>query len=167
MLGEDNELAPASVSVEHLGVVLKQTRQFIPFSVRSGFSHIESEPLQVLEQCNFSAEISDGPGGGGLIDDLLLDRLNFGVGSVVQVINIVFRKVGQVRGCIDADLGSALQELLFAEPLFQALAAVANRLVNRFRGRCQTPLENSQRESNGAFRPSFSRASARLNSVRT
>ena len=48
MLGEDDELAPMPVGVEHLRVVLQEPGQLIPLAIGSGLPDTQSDALQAL-----------------------------------------------------------------------------------------------------------------------
>ena len=93
VLGEDDELAAVPVGVEHLGVVLEQSREFVPFAVGAGLADPRGPVVRGPSGWPISAsQLGDGPGGGGLIDNLLLGCLDLGVRGVVQVVDVVRRR---------------------------------------------------------------------------
>ncbi len=47
MLGEDDELAAVPVGVEHLGVVLEQPGELVPFAIGAGLADLEGQLLQL------------------------------------------------------------------------------------------------------------------------
>ena len=59
--------------------------------------------------------------------------------------------VGQAGVQVDADLAAALEQLLFAEPLFQPFPAAAKRLVDGFGRRCEPALQDGQGEADRAL----------------
>ena len=89
MLGEDDELAAMPVGVEHLGVVLEQPGELVPFAVGAGLPDPECELLQVGQQVDFGPKFRNGPGRRRLIDDSLLGLLDLGVRGVVEVFDVV------------------------------------------------------------------------------
>ena len=89
MLGEDDQLAAMALGVEHLGIVLEQAGELVPFAVGAGLADAVSEFLQVLEHPDFDLQLRDGAGRRGLVDDLLLGLFDFGVGGVVEVVEVV------------------------------------------------------------------------------
>ena len=154
MLGEDDELAAMPVGVEHLGVVLEKLRKLVPFAVGAGLPDAKRGSHQSRQLVDLGAKLGDGAGGGRLIDDLLFGVFELGVRCVVEVVDVVGRKCRQAGIQVEADFGSALQQLLLAKPLFQAFAAALQGLVDRFGRRCQAALQDGEREADGSL-PAF------------
>src|SRR5208337_1747247 len=117
MLGEDDELAPMPVGVEHRRVVLQEPGQLIPLAIGSGLPYTQSDALQVLELGDFKPQLCDGAGGRRQIDDPFFGRLNLGIGGIVEIFKLIGRQWWQADVHIDLDLGAALEKLLFAKSL--------------------------------------------------
>ena len=149
MLGEDDELAPVPMGVEHLGIVLQEPRELVPFAVGPRLADFESGLLQVAEQFDFGLEFGDGARGSRLVQHLLLGRLQLGIGGVLDLVQVVGIECGQAVGHLEADLVASLEKLLFAKPLFEPLAAAAKRLKNRLGRRRKPALQDGQREADG------------------
>ena len=114
-------------------------------------SAVRTKSCQLID---LGAKLGDGAGGGRLVDDPLLGLFKLGIRRVVEVVDVVGRQCRQAGIQIEADLGSPLQQLLLAKPLFQPFAAAFQRLVNRFGRRCQAALQDGEREADGSF-PAF------------
>ncbi len=92
---------------------------------------------------------ASGRGSRGLIEDLLLGRLDLVLGRLFEVLDVV--GIEHRAGTSGArSRGAALQELQLAQPLLQALAAAAQRLVDRLGRRGQAPLQDGEREADRA-----------------
>ena len=168
VLGEDDEFPAMPVGVEHFGVVLQQLGKLVPFAVGAGLPDAKRGSLQVLQLVDFGPQFGDGAGGGCLIDDLLLGVFDFGVGCVVEVFEVVEREVPASPAFKSRPTSlAAFEKLLLAKPLFQAFAAAAQGLVNGFGREARRRCRMVRAKPTVPLRPSFSRASARLNSSRT
>ena len=97
---EHDQLAAMAVGVEHLGIVLEQAGEFIPFAVGAGLADAVGEFLQFLEHPDFDLQLLDGAGRRSLVHDLLLRLFDFGVGGVVEVVQVV---VGVLRQTLPSD----------------------------------------------------------------
>ena len=88
-------------------------------------------------------------GGRGLVEDLLLGGLDLVLGRFFEILDVVGVEHGARQGR-RGRRGAALQELQLAQPLLQALAPAAERLVDRLRRRGQAPLQDGEREADRA-----------------
>ncbi len=113
------------VGIEHLRVVLQELGEFVPFAVSAGMADLIGQVFESFEHADFDLEFRDRACRRCLIDDFLLGLLNFGVRSVVQVVQVVLSVRGQPGNQVNPDLGSAFEELLLTEAFFQALAPAA------------------------------------------
>ena len=154
VLGENDELAAMPMGVKHLGVVLQQSRKLVPFAVGAGLPDAKRDAFQVEQLGDFCPQFRDRAGRRCLVDNLFLGVFEFGIGGVVEVVEVVGNQGRQARVDVDGNLRSALQQLLFPEPFFQAFAAAAERLVDRLGRRCQTALQDRQGEADGSL-PAF------------
>ena len=96
---------------------------------------------------DFDSQFGNGAGGGCLIDDPFFGVFDLGVGCIVEVVEVVQREDRQAFVDFNADFCAALEKLFLAQSLFQAFAAAAQRLVNRFRRRGQPALQDGQGEA--------------------
>ena len=71
VLGEDDHLATVTACRVHLGAVLQQVGELLPFLVVARLHDAKCLVLQVLEDQNFGFQLGDGFRRGGLIDDLV------------------------------------------------------------------------------------------------
>ena len=83
VLGEDDELARAGGRVED--VVLEDRAELGPLDVLSGSADSGGEGAQVLELVDLQAQLLDGAGTGGRVDDLLLEFLEILAAPLVLV----------------------------------------------------------------------------------
>ena len=101
----------------------------------------------------FSVSISDPQFGDrarrrGLVEDLLLGRLDFVVGRVLQIFDI-FRRRGPAPLASSGrrDLAAALKDFQLAQPAFKPLAPAAQGLINRLGRRREAALQDRQGEA--------------------
>jgi len=104
VLGEDHQFPAVARRVEHFSVVLQQPRQLVPFAIGAGLPDAHRPPFQFLELGDLGAQLGDGAGRRRLIDDALLSGLYFGVGGIVQIVEIILGKRGQAGGQVHAKL---------------------------------------------------------------
>ena len=60
VLGEDNQLAPMPLSIEHFGVVLQQAGQPLPLAVGTAAPHLVRQFFQTGQQSNFDFQFGNG-----------------------------------------------------------------------------------------------------------
>jgi len=113
--------------------------------------YTQRDSLQVLELGDFKPQFRDGAGGRRQIDDAFFGRLDFGVGSVVQIVKLIGRECGQAGIHIDLDRSAAFEKLLFAKSLLQPFPAAFEGLVDGFGRGCEPALQNGQREAQGSL----------------
>ena len=92
-------------------------------------AHPLGEALQADEVLDLGLQLGDGPGGRGLVHDLLFGCLHLGGRRVLDVVGLL-ELVVQAFGGIEGRLGGPAEELLFPEPLLQPLAAAAEGFGN-------------------------------------
>ena len=97
--------------------------------------------LHLLPTPNSERPFFDGGGCGGAINHALLHCLLF-PGVEVVLVKIVKRKQG---------LLASLAQLFFRQTTFQPFSSPAEGLIDSFRGRCQTALEDGKGEPNGCL----------------
>ena len=85
-----------------------------------------------FERRDLGLQFGDGARRGGLIDDLLLGLFDFVVWRFVEIVEVVGVVATGMQPSVVSTrrLGATLQQLLFAQPLLQALAAPLERLVD-------------------------------------
>jgi len=162
VLGEDDELAPTALRVEHLVIVLQQARELVPLAVRPGLPHPHRQFLQSTQRGDLDAQLGDRTRRRGLVGDLLLDPLHLRIRRVVQVVDVLLgegRHVLAVRR-MQAFLhtraphgAAALLQLLLPQPLLQPLTTPAQRLVDGLRRRGQATLQDGQGEADRVATP--------------
>ena len=126
VLGEDDQLAPVPVRRRTSRRRPEQLGQLVPLAVRARCGAPRRPALRARRASAISAsQLGDRPGGGRLVDDLLLGLLTLGVGRIVfEVLDVLGQSVTAGRSSRSRrDLGSALQQLLLAQAVLQALAA--------------------------------------------
>ena len=126
---------------------LASSRHLVSVPLRRTPSASDSRPFRVSIS---SFQLGDGAGRGRLIEDLLLGGLDLVVRCLFQILDIlgVERRKG---GCEDRrSLAAALEHLQLAQPAFQPLPAAAQRLVDRFGRGGEPPLQDGEREADGA-----------------
>ena len=158
VLGEDDELAAMAVgrrtSLRGLAEIDESSSHFGRCRSCGRCSASASRRLQRLD---LGLQFGDGPRGRRLIDDLLLGLLDLVVGRVVEVVESSL--VGQGSSVIDRKLiGAALAGAALRAGAFQPLAAASQRLVDRLGRGGQPPLQDGQREADGALARRRSRA---------
>ena len=98
VLGEDDDFAAAAIGGAHLGLVLQQARELFPLAVAARLHDGGGGAFQLAQDQNFSLQLRDGLGGGGLVHHLVGHGFVFFgaefVGSIVQV-------VGQIELALD------------------------------------------------------------------
>ena len=100
-----------------------------------------------VECHDLDLELSDGLGGRGAVDQLLLDRLDLVLGLLVQVLEELRAMGGQFTGRIETGFATVVQEARFFDAPLELLAAAAERFVDRSRRRGETSLQDLEREA--------------------
>ena len=121
VLGEDDELALAAIGIAHVGVVLQDAGEFVPFAVLPRGDDSFGLMFESLEDDDFLLQLGDGAGGGGLIDQGLFEVLLLLGVEVVVVLGNIGERLGQ-------DLLAANPEPFLAEAAFEAFLASLERL---------------------------------------
>ncbi|OQA04802.1 MAG: hypothetical protein BWY66_02867 [bacterium ADurb.Bin374] len=137
VFGENDELPLAPFPVMHLGGVLEEVRQFFPFAVFLGVDNLAGLGFETGEGLDFSFELGNRLGGGGLIDQELFEF--FGLLGV-EIVGI-FHVAGHVGGARLGDDVPAAQEFRLFELARELLPAALERLVDRFGAGGQPALE--------------------------
>ena len=99
------------------------------------------------ERGNLDLQLGHSCGRCCLVEDLLLGGLDLVLRSLVEIFDVLSIEDGP---CIHRNRPTSLNEFQLPQPLLQAFAPPAQRLIDRFRRRGQAALENSQREANGS-----------------
>lgn len=80
MLGEDDQLAAPALCVEHVLLFREEIGELLPLAVRAARPHRSREALEVGEHGDLDLELGDRLRRRRLVDQLVLDRLDLGVG---------------------------------------------------------------------------------------
>ena len=145
-LGEDDQLAPVACGVGHQRLV-EDALQLAPLGVGAGAAQRLGPLLEVGQDRDLGLELGDGLGGGGAVDQALLGGLDLVLGPVVEVLEEVGPVGGELARGAEAGVATALQQALLLEPPLQALAAPAQRFVDRRGRRGEPALQDLQREA--------------------
>ena len=100
------------------------------------------------EHADLGLELGHGAGGRGLVEHLLLCRLHFVVGGVLQVFDIVGVEHPPLEHRRGRD--AVLLGLQLAQALLEPLPAALERLVDGLGRRGQAPLQDGQRKTHRA-----------------
>ena len=145
MFGEDNQFALPPVGIPHLGRVLKQLGEFVPFAVLPGVDNFPGLFLKVFEAENLGFQFLNGLGRRSLIDNRLFKILvSFGVERFSRFPNVL-RYAVQVEGF--GNRLAPLTELFFINPPFELGSTALERLVDGFRAGGKTALQGGQGKS--------------------
>ena len=79
---------------------------------------------------------------GEVVHDLFDRRLLLMIWRVFDVLDVLLGHCRQTGRCVEHRLCTALELFLFAQALFETLAATTERLVDRFRRRCEAALKD-------------------------
>ncbi len=173
MLGEDDELLARGGlgrrnvpgSVFGLGLLdpggqaggredlVQKTCQLPPFGVVASVQYVARQPFEPPQGVDFRTQLPARLSGGGLVQHLGFRGLGFILGDVFQVLQVFQIQLGTVKG--ELRLGTTGPEELFQllKPGLEAPSAPAQGPVDRRGRRCETALEDRQREPDG--RPLF------------
>ncbi len=118
----------------------------VPLAVAAGAADPRGQLLQLFEHADFDLQLGDRAGGGGLVDDLFLGFFDFGVGGVVEFLQVVEGVDRQAGKRFEAGLGLRLREAALREGRFRGqLAAAAKRLVDGLQGMKPVAAEGRSR----------------------
>ena len=150
VLGEDHQLLPRgrgrlrnlAGAVRHIRLrnardesahgedLPEQARKLAPFGVRAAPPHLQRKRFELPERLDLGLQLGDGAGRRRLIEHFLLGRLDFVLGRLVEVLDVLvveFRAGGDKR---DWNLAATLQHLQFPQTALQSLATAAQRLMD-------------------------------------
>jgi len=68
---------------------LEHTGEFAPLGVGAAAAHSQGPAFQTFESFDFDAQLGNGAGGGGLIEDFFLGGFNFVVGGFVEILHVL------------------------------------------------------------------------------
>src|SRR5690606_38945026 len=123
--------------------------QLAPLLILAIAANRLSQRLQLPERGKLSFELVDCLGSSGLVEHFLLDDLAFGVGRVIEVIDILAVDLRHAfRECL-ADKGSSMEQLDLPETSFEPLAATAQRLIDGLRRRGEASLQDGEGKADG------------------
>ena len=119
-----------------------------PLGVGAAAAHLERQALQPLQGVDLGAQLGDGPGGGGAVENGVLGGQQLVLRGVVEVVDVLgVERRRRHRGRLPS---AALQHLELPQLAFQALAAPAQRLVDGLGRRRQAALQDGEGEPDGA-----------------
>ena len=126
-----------------------------PFGIHARTAERPRKRFQLLDRRDLGLKLGDGPRRRRLIDDLILQLLDFILGRFLEVFLVPGRKPNVLKraGCVPA----ALEQLFFFKPGLEPRETPAQRLMDGGgRGR-EAPLEDLKREADGiaAALPAF------------
>jgi len=146
VLGEDDQLPLAPARVPHRRVVLQDAGQLVPLAVQAGRDEGARLPLEAVEDGDLLRQFRARPGGGGAVDQRLLEGLLLLRGEFVVVIRDGGERLGE-------EGAAALAQLLLAEAALEAFLAALERLEDRLRAGREAALQRGQREAHRALAP--------------
>ena len=111
----------------------KQACQLSPFGVRAASPHFKRKTFQILERLDLSLQLHDGSRRRRPVENLLRGRLDFVLGSLFQILDILGVKPRSSGRYRDGDLATTLQHLELTQPALQTLTAAAQRLIDGLR----------------------------------
>ena len=146
MFGEDDQLLAVAFFAKHSAVGLEEFREFTPFMVFATLADVVRHAFKPTEGGELCFELGDGLGSRGLIDDTLFGFFKLFGGKVFVIVVFVI--------CPNV-LTGAFAQFFFCQAAFEAFAPAFEGLIDRFRGRCQTSLQNGKGKTDGVL-PLFS-----------
>ena len=155
VLGEDDDFAAAAIGGAHLGLVLQQARELFPLAVAARLHDGGGGAFQLPQDQNFSLQLRDGLGSGGLVHHLVGHGFVFFgaefVGGIVQVVGQVELALDDVFPQVLAQhIGSGL-ELQLIQTGFELFAPARQRCVDGLRAGGQAALQLGQGKAHGAL----------------
>ena len=145
-LGKHDQLAAVAFGVGHQRLV-EDALQLAPLGIGARAAERLGLLLEPGERRDLDLELSDGLGGRGAVDQLLLDRLDLVLGLLVQVLKELRAMGGQFTGRIETGFATVVQEARFFDAPLELLAAAAEQFVDRSRRRGETSLQDLEREA--------------------
>ena len=122
----------------------QQVGEFLPLGVLAAAPQVRGQGFQAPQRVDFGLQFGDAAGGGGLVEHGGLRRLHFIERRFLQILHILGIQGGAVEKC------AALQQGRLPQPAFKTLPPPAQGLVDGCRRGRQAPLQNGQRETDGA-----------------
>ena len=155
MLRKDDDFAASAIGGAHLGLVLQQARELFPLAVAARLHDGGGGAFQLAQDQNFSLQLRDGLGSGGLVHHLVGHGFVFFgaefVGGIVQVVGQVELALDDVFPQVLAQhIGSGL-ELQLIQAGFELFAPARQRCVDGLRAGGQTALQLGESKAHGAF----------------
>ena len=124
----------------------EQVRELTPLGVLAAAPHFGGEGFETAEGGDLRFQFSNRCGRRGLVEDPFFSSLHLVLGRFFEIFDVVGVEHG-TGGHGHGYCGPALQEFQLAQPLLQALAPAAQRLVDRLRRRGETPLQDGERKA--------------------
>ena len=121
--------------------------QLPPLAVLVRVAHRVGERLQSLERLDLRLELDDRARGGRLVEDLLLGGGDLVIRGLFEVLDVLLVELAFRHR---RELARPLHRLHLAQAAFEALSAPAQRLVDRLGRRGEAPLQDREREADGA-----------------
>ena len=100
----------------------EQRGEFAPFRVESRAADVGGEGFEARQRFDFRLQFDKRLRGGGLVEDLFLHVFDFGLGGVLEIVDVV--RVEEGSGDF-GDRRAPLQKLQLPEPFFEPVPAAA------------------------------------------
>ena len=128
----------------------EQGCQLSPFGVGAAPPYSERKSFQFLERLDLGLQLDDRSRCRRPVENCLLGCLDFVLGGLVQVLDILGIEVRSRGGKCDGRPATALQHLELTQAALQTLTAAAQRLMDGLRRGSEPALQDRQGKADGA-----------------